>query len=662
MRQEIDQEQRPSPMLETFRKTLKSKIGAGIALLFLVLIAIAFASGDVANTGNFGGVAGGDRVATVGGERVDAAQLSQAASAAVERVKQEDPRASMKSFLAAGGLDNVLRDLIDRTAIAVFGKQNGVMASDRLVDSEISQIQGFRGPDGNFSQDAFRAALAQQGLNEKLVRDDLRRGLIIRQVLSPAAFGTVMPRELARNYASLLKDRRTGAVAVLPAEVFAPSENPTDAQLAAFYRSRSSAFIRPERRVIRFATFGEEALKAAPAPTDAEIAARYNQNKAQYVALETRDLTQLIVPTEAAAKAIVAEVSGGASLEAAARAKGLATARLDAQSKAAFAAQSTPEVADAAFAANRGMLAVPKRGKLGWHVIRVDAVNLRPARSLDQVKSELAQQIAAEKRRAAFTEMLERIESQFDEGSSLGDTAKELGLTIQQTEPITADGVVYGAPDRKAPAVLGRVIETAFAMERENAPQIAEVEAGKTFVIYDVSAIEPSAPAPFAQIREDVKALYLIDKGSAAARKAAEQVVAQVRKGTPLAQALASLKRPLPAPQQLNMNREQLAALRQQTQGRVPPTLALFFSMAEGTVKLLPVPGNRGWFVVSLTDIVPGEVKADDPLILAARRELGATLGGEYAEALQKAISAEVGVKKNETAIKAVRTQLGGDN
>ena len=52
-------------MLETFRNALKSKIGAGIALIVLILIALAFASGDVASTGGFGGVAGGDRVATI---------------------------------------------------------------------------------------------------------------------------------------------------------------------------------------------------------------------------------------------------------------------------------------------------------------------------------------------------------------------------------------------------------------------------------------------------------------------------------------------------------------------------------------------------------------------------------------------------------------------
>ena len=100
-------------MLEAIRKSLRSKIGAGIAIAVLVLIALAFASGDVATTGGFGGIAGGDRVATVGDERIDTSALGQAASSALERVKQNDPRMTMKVFLASNGLERVLEDMID---------------------------------------------------------------------------------------------------------------------------------------------------------------------------------------------------------------------------------------------------------------------------------------------------------------------------------------------------------------------------------------------------------------------------------------------------------------------------------------------------------------------------------------------------------------------
>src|SRR5690606_19943924 len=155
-------------MLQFFRSISNSKIGLGLILAFLVLIALAFASADVANTGGFGGVAGGDRVATVGKSRIDTAALSQAASTALERIKEQDPRLSMQGFLANGGLEQVLDDMINRTAVAEYGRQQGIVAGDRLVDSEITQMAAFKGPDGKFSQDAFRQAIQQRGLSEAM--------------------------------------------------------------------------------------------------------------------------------------------------------------------------------------------------------------------------------------------------------------------------------------------------------------------------------------------------------------------------------------------------------------------------------------------------------------------------------------------------------------
>ena len=293
-------------MLQFFRSFMSSKFGVVITLGFLALIALAFASADISNTG-FGGMAGGDRVAMVGDESIDASELSQAASSALENMKQQDPRISMSAFLAQGGLDRVLDELIDRTALGEFGRKHGIVAGSRLIDSEIANMAAFKGPDGKFSEAVFRQALQQQGVSEQLVRQDLEQGLVARQLLVPSAFGAVLPRELATRYSTLLRERRTGAIAILPSAAFAPAAPPSDAELNAYYAKSKSRFIRPERRVIRYATFGEATLKTVPAPTDAQIAARYEANKGRYAASETRKITQLIVPTEAAARAIVAE-------------------------------------------------------------------------------------------------------------------------------------------------------------------------------------------------------------------------------------------------------------------------------------------------------------------------------------------------------------------
>lgn len=646
-------------MLQFFRNFFNSRLGVAITLAIVGVIGLAFALADVSGSRSFGGVSGGDRVAMVGKARISTSELAQAAKSAFDNAREKNPQLTMKLFVAEGGLSQTLDQLIDRTAIAEYGRIHGIVAGDRLIDSEIAKIDGFRGTDGKFSETVYRQVLQQRGLSEAAVRGDISAGLIARQVLVPTAFGAVMPTELALRYAALLKERRSGAVALLPSAAFAPAAAPGDGEIAAYYAQHRIEYTRPERRVIRYAVFDGTALKAVAAPTEAEIAARYAANKANYTALEKRKLTQLILPTEAAARAVLAEIAGGKSIEAAAATKGLAAAPIGPLSRDELAAQSSSTVADAVFTAARGRVSGPAKGPLGWHVFRVDSVDQRAARTLDQARGEIVAALSAEKRRAALTDYLAGIEDKFDQGGNMTDAAKDLGVTPLLTDPLTADGKVYGAPTKPAPADLARVVSAAFAMERTNHPQLAEIEPGKKFVIFDVTDITPSAPAPLAEIKTDVTTDIQLQKGAALSRAAADKAVAAVRKGTDLGAAIAALGRPLPQVDRVDMGREQLTAMRQQ----VPPPIALLFSMAQGTVKLLPAPNNRGWYVVALKAIVPGTVSPADPLIGQAAKELGQITGREYAEAFRRAIRAEVGVTRNEAAIRAVGTQLtGGGN
>lgn len=644
-------------MLNFFRSFLKSKVGAIIGLLVLGVIAIAFASGDIAGFNSSSGVTAGTAVATVGGESVSADTLDQGAKRALERVRQQNPNVTMKVLLEQGGLEQVLGELIDRTALFAFGEKNGVVVSDRLVDSELAQIPAFQGVDGKFDQTVFRQALAQQRISEPALRDDIRQSLVTRELAVPAQVGSVMSQFAATRYASLLDETRAGSVIALPSLLFAPEKQPSDADLAAFYKTHSSQFIRPERRTIRYAVLGTESLKAVPPPTDAEIAARYDANKAAYAAQDNRRITQLIVPTEAAAKAVAAEVQGGKTLEAAATEKGLSAAKLESFSREQLSSQFSPAVSQAVFAAPVGKLATPQKSVLGWHVIRVDEEQKTPARALADVKAELSEQVAVDKRRKAFTDTLAKIEEQFSDGANLNEVAKSVGAQIQQTPPVTADGGVYTKPGETAPEQLRPVLATAFSMDQEQ-PQVAEVERGKSFVIFDVTAIEPSAPAPLAQIKDDVKLAWAVDAGSKAAKAAALRMQADIRKGKTVEQVLAASGKKLPPPQQVSMSRSTLAAaLRSGRQ--VPPPVSLMFHMAKGTVKVQSAEGERGWFVVQLKDIVPGKVESAE-LVKSTRTELGQQLGQAYADALGKAVRKDVGVKRNAAAIKGVRDQLAG--
>ena len=644
------------PMLQFFRDFFHSRYGVLITLTMLAVTALAFAAGDVASSGGFGGIAGGDRAAMVGKTRIGTAELAKRVSQGYDQERQRDPRLSIKAFLAEGGLEAVLAQVLDSKALLVFGRNHGIIAGKRLVDSELAKIPALQGPDGRFSEASYRQLLAQRQLTDAEVREDISQGLIAKQMLLPAEFGAVAPSGAVIHYVGLMREKREGAIALLPSQAFAPKSMPTEAELNSWYAANRLAFVRPERRVLRYVVFGEDALKSVPAPSEAEIAARYAANHAQYAAVQNRRVTELIVPGEGAAHEILGEIAKGSSLDAAAAKRGLSAVALPLQAHDALASQTAPEVADAAFAAKQGALVGPVKTALGFALLRVEAIDNKPARTLAQAHAEIAAALAVEKRRAALADATARIEDAFDKGGALSDAAKGLGLTLTETPPITADGQVYGKPGAGLPQQMAKVVQTAFSMERENQPQLAELAAGKLFVMFDVTQITPSAPAPLAEIRAAVATQLLLQKGQAAARTAALKMLAQVKAGKDLPGAMAAAGVPLPPIQPIAMTRDQIP----HPNGQVPPPLALFFSMAQGTTKLLPAPGNAGWLVVQLRTITPGPVTPNDPIIASASQELAQLTGREYAEELRNAIRAEVGVKRNEVAIRAVAAQLGG--
>ena len=644
-------------MISIFRNFFSSKLGLGLTLGFLGLIAFAFASSDVANQATFGGVSGGDRVAVVGDEKIGNADFSRAVANAVDQVRQENPTITLPVFAAQGGFEEVLEQMIDRYAIGVYARKYGLRAGENLVNSEILDIPSFRGPDGNFSQQSFQESLRRLNMNEAMLRREIGDSLLARQIIVPGLSGAQMPQKFAMRYASLLRERREGSVAFIPSASFAPDGDPTEQQLSAYYEENRDDYIRPERRVIRYAMFGFENLDTDVTPTDEEIAARYERDRALYAASEDRTITQLIVPTKDSANSIRDRVNGGASFASVAREAGFSTTQIGPINKEDYGNQASDAVATAVFAASRGQIAQPARSSLGWHVVRVDNVTSIAGRSLAKVTPEIREQLLQEKRAFALADLSARIEEQVDSGVALSQVAQELEVEISSTAPITADGRIYGVPSAQLPPQLVGAVNTAFQMD-EGEPQLAEIARGTTFMIFEVSDITQSAAAPLDEIREQIVLSWRLAEGAELARAAADRVIERVGANSSLAAAMGEEETPLPPVDELNINRQQLLAQGQQ----IPPALALMFNMAEGTTKRLEAPNDLGWFVVDLTNIETPEIAANDPVIAASRQQLRGAIGDELAQQMTRAMRQELGVETNSAALEAVKRQMTGEN
>ncbi len=645
-------------MLSFFRKGITSKLMIGVlAIGLFAIVATGFGTDGMGGLGGVGG-ASGDTLVSVGGEAVTSNEVSDQVNRQLERARLQEPELDIGTFLRTGAFEAILRQLVSQEAMVAFADKVGIVASKRMIDGEIASVPQFKNIAGQFDQQAFQQALQRERITEDQLRRDLAATLIQRQVLLPVAGSPVVPQAMALQYASLLLEQRSGTVGLVPAAAMGAGREPTDAEVAAFYRENQGRYTIPERRVIRYALIGPERVAAAAPPTEAEIAAAYQANQAQYGAKQTRTLSQVVLPDEAAARAFAAKLAGGTSFAAAAAQAGFGVGdiAIGDQTKEQFARLSSPAVADAAFAASQGAATAPIRSPLGWHIVRVDAINTTAATPLAAVRGDLERQIAQQKAGEALGALVTRIEDALGEGSNFEEVARANGLAIQDTPPVTATGMQPGVAGWQPPAELKPLLKPAFEMTPDDDPVVETIAPNQRFAIMAVNRVIEAAPPPLQQIAPIVKADLVKRRALERARAVATALVAKINGGVPARQAFAEAGMPLPAPQPVQARRLDIARPNQP----VPPPLAMMFSLPRGKARLLAAPQGAGWFVVHLEQSVAGDASSSPQLIQATRTQFERILGEEYATQFSQAVEKNLEVERDEGAIRAAKRALTG--
>ncbi|MBP8672082.1 MAG: SurA N-terminal domain-containing protein, partial [Sphingobium sp.] len=395
-------------MIGFFRRIIGSKFGAAFALAFLAMVAFAFVAGDVTSSGNFGSFSpfGAGTSTRIGGKSLPDSEVQSRVQRVFEQQRRESPGMHITDFLGMDAVQGIYDQLVAAMALEEFARAQGIHVSKRMVDAEIAQIPAFQDATGKFSQSAFHQLLTSQGISEEALRKDIEQQLSGRIVTAPAAIGARLTDSLVLPYASLLLEARAGRIAAIPSTAFKPTAAPTDAQLADFYKRNADRYTIPERRAMRYAVVDASRFDTAAIPSEAEITAFYTSRKADYAARETRDIQQLILPSESAAKA----AAGAASLAAVAQANGLEAQSLKAVSKPDYAKASSAAAAEAVFAAPQGKIAGPVRLALGWALVQTTAVQKIAEKPLAMVKPQIAETLKNQKRAALLADFVAKVE------------------------------------------------------------------------------------------------------------------------------------------------------------------------------------------------------------------------------------------------------------
>lgn len=639
-------------MLQSFRRATKSKIGTVLLALFGLAIVASFAIADVSGIQMGGSGLSSSTLVKAGSLEVTDREMDAAMQRRLAQVREENPTADYSAL--AADFEPLLQGLVDQKTLQAFARKHGFSMSKRLVDAEIANLPGVKGLNGQFSQQAYETFLARQRLTDAEVRDLIEGTMIQQLLLTPAANSPRVPVGMATPYASMLLELREADVAMVPITAFAAGLDPTNPQLQQYYASNRDRYMVPEQRVIRIARMGPQQLAGVTA-SDAEIAKFYQANQGLYGARDIRVISQALVQDRNVANQIAARAKSGQSFVDAAKPAGLSgeDISIGPQTRAEFTELAGAAVAAAAFGAASSGVVGPVQSEFGWHVVKVDSIQTQGGKTLDQARAEIAARLTAEKRITALADLVDKVQDALDGGSNFDEAAKAAGLPVVSTPLVTATGAARGNSAFRFPADLANALKSGFELAANDEPVIEQLS-DDAFAVVAPAEIVPAAPAPLATILAQVKTDWIQKQATDRARAAAASIATKAVGQAPLADAARQASTALPPVQRIGARRIDLAKMGDE----VPEALQTMFTLAQGKSRVGADREGRGFFVVKVTKIVPGNALNQPRLIAQVQQEFREPVSQEYAQQFLAAARKALNVRRNEDAIAATKKRI----
>ena len=641
-------------MLTFFRRVSKSKVGTAIMAGMLIAILAGFAIADISSfgSGNVGFGMGQNTLAKVGDQVVTEREMSERMQRRLQQVRQQNPEANYSSI--SGDFDPLLASLISERAALSFADKYGFSFSKKLIDGQIAQIPQTKGLNGQFSEQAYQQFLQRERLTDTQVRQLILADMIQRLLVTPIAANARVSVGVATPYASMLLESREGEAVAVPVDSFKSGLKPTEAQLQQFYAGNRARYTIPEQRVLRLATVGPEQVANVTASPE-DIAAYYKANQATYAARDTRSISQVVVPDRATANGIAARAKSGGTLAAAAAPAGsnAAVTSLQDQTREAYSSVAGNAAAAAAFSAPSGAIVGPVQSDFGWVIAKVDAVRSQGGKTLAQATPEISEKLTADKRKQAIEDVVDKLQTAIDEGSNFTEAAAAAKLAVTSTPPIVASGAARDNPAFKLPPQFAPAVKTGFEIAPNDAPELVAM-GDQGYVLVSPAQVVPASPAPLATIQDRVTADWIGDQALKRARAAADAMAAKAERGISLAQAARESGATLPPAAPLAARRIQISG----ANAEVPAPLRALFAVAKAKARVVAVPQAKGFYVVKVNKVVPGNAMLQPVLISRVQTDLSQAVSQDYGQQFLAALRAEAKVKRNESAIAATKSRI----
>jgi peptidyl-prolyl cis-trans isomerase D len=524
-------------MLDALRASSQTWVGRSIMAVVMGLLVIAFGFWGIADV--FRGF-GANTLARVGSTEITPQQFQVAYQRQLIEMQEQQRRAISSEEARERGIDRqVLSRMLSDAALDQEVQRLGLALPDSVIAHQLMQDDAFKGPDGQFSKQAFEQRLQDNGLTEQGYVAEARAAALRLQIVGMLTNNLTAPRAMLEIINRYYHEIRNIDYIVLPKSAAGAIPAPSDAQLRAYFESHRDLYRKPEYRKVSLLVVTPATLAAAENAahpiTDADVQKRYDEIKDHtYTQAEQRQVQQIVFPDEKTANAAAAKLAGGETFDALIAERKLTPKDTD-LGTVTEAGLIDKVVSAVVFSLPANGVSKPVKTEFGWAILRVQKIIPKIVIPFVAVKDSIARDMAVERAKGQLGKIHDQIEDQRAGGKSVADAAKAVGLSAHTIDGIDAQGL-----DKAGNAVhdLGgdqqALLKAIFASDIgvDNDPITTKDGGG---IWFDILNIDAARNLTFDEVKSRVTQDWTADQTSQRLVDKAMDLTKKLDSGTPIA-------------------------------------------------------------------------------------------------------------------------------
>ncbi len=495
-------------MLDRMRRHkgwLKWSLALVVFAFIIFYIPAFFGRGDDGSGG-----LGSDVVASVDGRNISIADFQRAYQTQIQMYRSAYGGNVSDQMLKQLGIDQqILQQMVDEEASLAEAKRRGIDVSDAELEQRILAIPAFQ-ENGQFIGQARYAALLRMQrppLSIDQFEQSMRKSATVEKLRSAVTEWVAVGEKDVDQEFVRRNDKVKLEMVSFGADKFRPEVTVTDAERAAHFDAHKEQYRIGEKRKIRFVLVDVDTLRATSRPTAREVERSYNDSIELYSTPEQVRASHILLKTagkkeeEVKAKAdqVLKEVKAGGDFAALAKkySEDEASAKQGGDVDFFGKGRMDPAFEEAAFKLQPGEISEVVKSQYGFHVIKVTDKKAAAARTLDEVRPQIEDQLSWEKANAKAGDLAAVLEKEISKPADLDKVAAANGLKVQESGFFLREEPILGlGPSPQAAA-------EAFTLKSGEVSGAVRVSRGWAFLT--VTGTEPPRLPTLDEAKDRVK-------------------------------------------------------------------------------------------------------------------------------------------------------------